>query len=84
MEIKHKYKLLADSELELMSLHLSLTKDLNSYEMDSWHSFESQINYVVKKSREKKKLSQARKLNFIREKQSNHNSVLKPQFNTLL
>ena len=80
LEIKHKYKLLSDSELELMNIHLSLTKDLNSFEINEWYAFESQVNRATMRMKQKKLLSLNRKLNFLRERQSSPFSALKPEF----
>lgn len=62
-EIKHAYKDLADTELELLSLHLELTKNLNSIEHSEWCEYDAMVHRNVSIVVKKKKATLSRKLN---------------------
>lgn len=62
LETKHKFKQLSDTELELYSLHLELTKNFNEHQLKEWFDFVEKVETTAKCEARKKRTTQSQKL----------------------
>jgi len=63
LEIKHKYKELAECELETYALHLEITRNMSNFEFDEWLIFDQKVLNQKASIVKLKKLTHEKKLN---------------------
>lgn len=78
LEIKHKYKELSDTEIELYNLHLFLTKNLNNSEYSEWSEFDQMVNSQCLAWRKRKQTTHSHKVSVLCE--NNPQIVCEPHF----
>lgn len=78
-EIKHKYKELAEKELELYSSYLELTRDLNEREQCEWFEFDRKVQQQTAQTIERRRRTHNQKAACLIEKKSVKEQI-KPEF----
>lgn len=80
MEVKEKYRILAEHELELYNLHLKITRGMNNCEHERWLNFTRTVHARVKGIVNKKKQTHNKKIGYLSEKKPVQSECLKPMF----